>query len=80
MIINQHRIFEMMRDPPKASKSYPQVSRLNFSAMRSAQFLLLSSSLFLLCECVPLEPGQPGGPWTDEEIGIVRQKVILERF
>ena len=27
---------------------------------------------------VPLEPGQPGGPWTPEEIGIVRDKVISE--
>ena len=24
---------------------------------------------------LPLEPGQPGGPWTSEEIEIVRDKV-----
>ena len=24
---------------------------------------------------VPLEPGQQGGPWTEEEIDIVREKV-----
>ena len=26
---------------------------------------------------VPLAPGQPGGPWTSEEIDIVRDKVSL---
>lgn len=32
----------------------------------------------MICQVisVPLEPGQPGGPWTAEEIDIVREKVI----
>ena len=34
-------------------------------------FLALISSALTL----PLEPGQPGGPWTSEEIDIVRDKV-----
>ena len=34
-------------------------------------FLALISSALTL----PLEPGQPGGPWTSEEIEIVRDKV-----
>ena len=25
----------------------------------------------------PLMPGQPGGPWTDEELDIVREKVHI---
>ena len=25
----------------------------------------------------PLQPGEPGGPWTEQEINIVRQKVLL---
>ena len=29
---------------------------------------------FVLTE--PLKPGEPGGPWTEEEIDIVRNKVI----
>ena len=29
---------------------------------------------FVLTE--PLKPGEPGGPWTEEEIDIVRDKVI----
>ena len=28
-----------------------------------------------LISSVPLKPGEPGGPWTEEEIGIVRDKV-----
>ena len=35
-------------------------------------FVLTCSQVF----SVPLEPGQPGGPWTSEEIDIVRDKVI----
>ena len=34
-------------------------------------------SVFVICLVisVPLEPGQQGGPWTSEEIDIVREKV-----
>ena len=37
--------------------------------------LLIFALLFSLVISVPLEPGQPGGPWTEEEIDIVRAKV-----
>ena len=37
--------------------------------------LVIFASLILLSKAVPLEPGQPGGPWTEEEIDIVRDKV-----
>ena len=33
------------------------------------------SLLVSLVISVPLEPGQPGGPWTEEEIDVVRAKV-----
>ena len=36
-------------------------------------FILLA--LISLASTLPLEPGQPGGPWTSEEIDIVRDKV-----
>ena len=29
---------------------------------------------------VPLKPGEPGGPWTEQEIGIVRDKVNVVLF
>ena len=38
-------------------------------------YLLVLALLFSLVISVPLEPGQPGGPWTEEEIDIVRAKV-----
>jgi len=40
--------------------------------------LQLFIKVVLICQVisVPLEPGQPGGPWTAEEIDIVREKVI----
>ena len=38
-------------------------------------YLLILALLFSLVISVPLEPGQPGGPWTEEEIDIVRAKV-----
>ena len=37
--------------------------------------LLVLAPLFSLAISVPLEPGQPGGPWTEQEIDIVRAKV-----
>ena len=37
--------------------------------------LLVFVSLISFAKSVPLEPGQPGGPWTEEEIDIVREKV-----
>ena len=37
--------------------------------------LLIKVVLVPYVLCVPLEPGQPGGPWTEEEIDIVREKV-----
>ena len=37
-------------------------------------FLALSFSSAI---SVPLEPGQPGGPWTEQEIDIVRAKVFV---
>ena len=40
-------------------------------------FLVLALS-FSLAISVPLEPGQAGGPWTEEEIDIVRAKVIFK--
>ena len=30
--------------------------------------------------CEPYKPGEPGGPWTDEEISIVREKVKFTDF
>ena len=37
---------------------------------------LITANLISIVVSVPLEPGQPGGPWTEEEIDIVRDKVI----
>ena len=35
-------------------------------------------SLFVsLVSSAPLESGQPGGPWTEQEIDIVRAKVLM---
>ena len=38
---------------------------------------LIVANLFSIILSVPLEPGQPGGPWTEEEIDIVRDKVSI---
>ena len=38
-------------------------------------YSLVLALLFSLAISVPLEPGQPGGPWTEEEIDVVRAKV-----
>ena len=37
--------------------------------------LLIKVGLLSYVLSVPLEPGQQGGPWTEEEIDIVREKV-----
>ena len=37
--------------------------------------LLIKVVLLPYVLSVPLEPGQQGGPWTEEEIDIVREKV-----
>ena len=39
---------------------------------------LIVANLFSIILSVPLEPGQPGGPWTEEEIDIVRDKVFFQ--
>ena len=36
---------------------------------------LVLAALFCFVHAVPLQPGQMGGPWTEEEIDIVRDKV-----
>ena len=41
---------------------------------------LLGSFLISLAVSTPLEPGQPGGPWTEDEIDIVRDKVQHRTF
>ena len=28
-----------------------------------------------LLHAVPLKPGEPGGPWTDEEVRIVKERI-----
>ena len=44
--------------------------------------LHLFIKVILICQVisVPLEPGQPGGPWTSEEIDIVKEKVHTKSF
>ena len=44
--------------------------------MRKSQlcFVLLGPLAPLLL-AAPLEPGQPGGPWTEEEVEVTREKV-----
>ena len=37
--------------------------------------LLLGSSLLPLMLAAPLQPGQPGAPWTEEEVEVTREKV-----
>ena len=44
----------------------------------SLLFLLLLS--VPLGNSTPLEPGQKGGPWTEEELDIVREKVHASSF
>ena len=39
--------------------------------------LLLGSPLVPFLSGVPLEPGQPGAPWTEEEVEVTREKVDL---
>ena len=39
--------------------------------------LLTGCILLTFVQSEPLMPGQPGGPWTDEEIEIVREKVCI---
>ena len=41
------------------------------------EILVVVSSFLSLGLAVPLEPGQPGLPWSDEEISIVRAKVSV---
>ena len=41
-------------------------------------YSLVLAILFSLAISEPLEPGQAGGPWTKEEIDIVRAKVIFK--
>ena len=41
-------------------------------------YLIVLALSFSLAISVPLEPGQPGGPWTEEEIDVVRAKVIFK--
>ena len=43
-------------------------------------YLLVLALSFSLAISVPLEPGQAGGPWTEEEIDIVRAKVIFKNY
>merc|ERR1712223_626862 len=43
--------------------------------LRTMLSLLVFVSLISLAKSVPLEPGQSGGPWTEEEIDVVREKV-----
>ena len=44
------------------------------------QFMIKIALLSSVVIAVPLEPGQPGGPWTEDEIDIVRDKVLIESF
>merc|ERR1719295_1247790 len=41
---------------------------------------LLSLTIFLaavvIASCEPYQPGQPGGEWSEEEIDIVREKIL----
>ena len=39
--------------------------------------LLTFGTLLCFVESEPLNPGQPGGAWTDEELEIVREKVCI---
>ena len=41
---------------------------------------LITANLISIVVSVPLEPGQPGGPWTQEEIDIVRDKVTKAKL
>ena len=43
--------------------------------MMIIQWLIAACFLSTTILSAPLEPGQPGGPWTEEEINIVRDKV-----
>ena len=39
--------------------------------------LLLLGTFLSFVQSGPLAPGQPGGPWFDDEIDIVREKVHI---
>ena len=43
--------------------------------MTALKFCILVIAFIPFGSSVPLEPGQPGGPWSSEEIDIVREKV-----
>ena len=62
-------------------KSRPRIeaSVHDRTQLRTMLPLLVFVSLISLAKSVPLEPGQPGGPWTEEEIDIVREKVNVYR-
>ena len=41
----------------------------------SQLYVLLLGSLLPLMMAAPLQPGQPGAPWTEEEVEVTREKV-----
>ena len=43
--------------------------------MKKLLFVISWITVFSNVRSEPLEPGQPGGPWTELEIDIVREKV-----
>ena len=42
---------------------------------KSRLFLLLLDFLLPFLLAAPLQPGQPGAPWTEEEVEVTREKV-----
>ena len=61
----------------KALKGYSKtLQSLVVDSLKKIMSLLFLLLLFVpLGNSTPLEPGQKGGPWTEEELDIVREKV-----
>ena len=61
----------------KALKGYSKTlqSLVVDSLKKIMSLLFLLFVFFPLGNSTPLEPGQKGGPWTEEELDIVREKV-----
>ena len=66
----------------KALKGYSKTlqSLVVDSLKKIMSLLFLLLLLVPLGNSTPLEPGQKGGPWTEEELDIVREKVHASPF
>ena len=56
---------------------HPQLLQWTSAKMWVLRLAFVTAAIVQSSISAPLEPGQPGGPWTKDEIDIVRDKVIF---